>query len=231
MSHTPIINQLQQVEFRALARLVGMKDTYEIFFPNMFQTWQTLPGSKKHWFILSYQEWGSFLHIAVKRIPERLKCAQIGICAHRHPCSRSKITLYPLPAFFVLSNRCRLCGERLLWNPSHINYFLFPTCPVTNLGSWWWITLHFKSALNTEFKILFTLLLVNSSLYSPSRILHLALSINWIKTQNICDFRTCWRLLLIQKFWEILYHTLVEGHLSRKKKTTTLNSTIAILFC
>lgn len=54
-------------------------------------------------------------------------------------------------------------GKRLLRNPSHINYFLFPTCPVTNLGSWRWITLHSKSALNTEFKILFTPLLVNLS--------------------------------------------------------------------
>lgn len=82
---------------------------------------------------------------------------------------------------FTLPSSCLFCslnllpsqsGKRLLWNPSHINYFLFPTCPVTNLGSWRWITLHSKSALNTEFEILFTPLLVNSSPYGPSRNFH-----------------------------------------------------------
>lgn len=171
------------------------------------------------WFILSYQEWGSSLHTAVKRTPERVKRAQIGIlCSYKPLQSKQHYNLPSSCIFCSLKLLPPLSGERLLWNPSHINYFLFPTCPVTNLGSWWWITLHFKSVLNTEFKILFTLLLVNSSLYSPSRILHLALSINWIKTQYMWLEDLLKTALNSKIVWEILYHTLVEGHLSRKNK-------------
>lgn len=122
-------------------------------------------------------------------------CACVHGCArvHTYPCSRATLhfTLF-LPFFFFfcsLKPLPSLSGKRLLWNPFYINYFLFPACPVTNLGSWRWITLHSKSALNTEFKILFILLLVNVSPYSLSRHFHLALSIDWIKTQNIYTTR------------------------------------------
>lgn len=97
----------------------------------------------------------------VTRRPERIAGgAQCYIFSHTHP---FHFTLF-LP-FCSLNLLPFLSGKRLLWNPSHINYFLSPTCPITNLGSWRWITLHWKSALNTEFKILFTTLLVNLSPY------------------------------------------------------------------
>lgn len=129
--------------------------------------------------------------------------ARVCVCVYKYiytPAVEQHFTLPSSCLFCSLNLLPSLSGKRLLWNPSHINYFLFPTCPVTNLGSWRWITLHSKSALNTEFQILFTPLLVNLSPYGPSWNFHQALSngINWIKHKilDTWDLRS-WRILLL----------------------------------
>lgn len=60
---------------------------------------------------------------------------------------------FTLPSFFFILPicYCLLTGKRLLWNLSHINYFLFATCPATNL---WKLTLNnFAFQICFEYKI------------------------------------------------------------------------------
>lgn len=108
------------------------------------------------WFILSNRNRGSshrtVLQRDLKGWLEEQNSTPLMKRARTHTLLRARICVFynylniPLQKnmIFTLPSSCLFCslnllpplsGKRLLWNPSHINYFLFPTCPVTNLGS------------------------------------------------------------------------------------------------
>lgn len=87
---------------------------------------------------------------------------RVRVCSHMPSCS-SSITLYPLPASFCsLKLSPSPSGNRLLWNPFHINYFRFPHMPCNQSG---WRTMNnlaFQICfLKQNSEILFVPLLVN----------------------------------------------------------------------
>lgn len=84
------------------------------------------------------------IHSAVMRGPEQveaLKLVNTRVCMFSHALlQESSITLYPLPASFCsLKLSPSPSGKRLLWNPFHINYFLFPHMPCNQSG---WLTMN-----------------------------------------------------------------------------------------
>lgn len=81
------------------------------------------------------------LHSAVMRGPEQVEAlklvntrAWVRACVCVLTCPPAVEQYYTLPSFCSLKLSPSPSGKRLLWNPFHINYFLFPHMPCNQSG-------------------------------------------------------------------------------------------------